>query len=247
MPYVHMRLPYSKLDDCGLLRTTCCPSLRKQLSFVVECGIHALPLNSGDPAPSAETVDVASLSLITRKAFVQQLLHHLISSRLYKSTLFAFNYSIRCHAIHRARGQLYFRFLTLMFRHLNQITLSYYSIAFMNNRSSHQMLKTNNKNELDRRNQDSKRFGFAIPCATVVADVAIIVFIKGRAKISLSQPNFFHVLFALETVIRELPFSRRREGLSYRFQCIVRYYMGKEVFFIVADYNQRVPTDAVAY
>ncbi|KRY18908.1 hypothetical protein T12_13430, partial [Trichinella patagoniensis] len=103
-------------------------------------GIHAFLLNSADPALSVETVEVASLSLITRKTFVQyKLWHHLISSsnlqcfRLNKSTLFAFNYSIRCHAIHRARGQLYFRSLTLMFRHINQIALC-----------SHQMLKTNN-------------------------------------------------------------------------------------------------------
>ncbi|KRZ53271.1 hypothetical protein T02_10393 [Trichinella nativa] len=82
-------------------------------------------LYSGDPAPSDETVEVTSLSLITRKTFVQyKLWHHLISSRLNKSTLFAFNYSIRCHAIHRARGQPYFRSLTLI--------------------CSHQMLKTNN-------------------------------------------------------------------------------------------------------
>ncbi|KRX47424.1 hypothetical protein T05_12552 [Trichinella murrelli] len=94
-------------------------------------GIHALLLNSGDPAPSVETVEVANLSLITRKTFVQyKLWHHLISSsnlqcfRLNKSTLFAFNYSIHCHAIHRARGQPYFRSLTLI--------------------CSHQMLKTNN-------------------------------------------------------------------------------------------------------
>ncbi|KRZ88341.1 hypothetical protein T08_2525 [Trichinella sp. T8] len=46
---------------------------------------------------------------------------------LNKSTLFAFNYSIRCHAIHRARGQPYFRSLTLI--------------------CSHQMLKTNNQCE----------------------------------------------------------------------------------------------------
>ncbi|KRY18961.1 hypothetical protein T12_8541 [Trichinella patagoniensis] len=46
------------------------------------------------------------------------------SFQLNKSTLFAFNYSIRCRAIHRARGQLYFRSLTLI--------------------CSHQMLKTNN-------------------------------------------------------------------------------------------------------
>ncbi|KRX20215.1 hypothetical protein T07_5002 [Trichinella nelsoni] len=80
-------------------------------------------------------------------------MHHLISSsnlqcfRLNKSILFAFNYPIRCHAIHRARGQLYFRSLTLIFRHLNQIAMLYYSIAFMNNRCSHQMLKTNNQCE----------------------------------------------------------------------------------------------------
>ncbi|KRX66808.1 hypothetical protein T09_12915 [Trichinella sp. T9] len=30
--------------------------------------------------------------------------------------------------------------------------------------------------------KQSKRFGFALPCATVVVDVAIIVFIKGRKK-----------------------------------------------------------------
>ncbi|KRX80447.1 hypothetical protein T06_1894 [Trichinella sp. T6] len=36
MPYVHMRIPYFKLDGCGPLRTTCCPSLRKQLAFVAE-------------------------------------------------------------------------------------------------------------------------------------------------------------------------------------------------------------------
>ncbi|KRY37202.1 hypothetical protein T01_10 [Trichinella spiralis] len=36
MPYVHIRLPYFKLDGCGPLRTTCYPSLKKQLSFVAE-------------------------------------------------------------------------------------------------------------------------------------------------------------------------------------------------------------------
>ncbi|KRX28700.1 hypothetical protein T05_14131 [Trichinella murrelli] len=36
MPYVHIRILYFKLNGCGPLRTTCCPSMRKQLAFVAE-------------------------------------------------------------------------------------------------------------------------------------------------------------------------------------------------------------------
>ncbi|KRX80451.1 hypothetical protein T06_7201 [Trichinella sp. T6] len=47
---------------------------------------------------------------------------------LNKSTLFAFNYSIRFHAIHRARGQPYFRSLTLICVMLCMVTDGFLSL-----------------------------------------------------------------------------------------------------------------------
>ncbi|KRY37198.1 hypothetical protein T01_11216 [Trichinella spiralis] len=275
-------------------------------------------------------------------SYLTLVIQHLLPKQsMLPSTLFAFNYSVRCHAIHRASGQLYFRFLTLMFRHVNQIALLYYFIAFMNNRSSHEMLKTNNygfiqileisvmlKLYFSNASNTTSLYSYLphylwfypdsgnfptpvtphhfipnchiifrylnrtffmffllwklwyvrLPSIRFKCGITNIVdampFLSGTSVVSLiirwqllsvrsqcdmtkincglrllMKPVLLPTCVRLEfmafpsrssvpllitnskkefDIIRELPFSRRREGLSYRFQCIVRYYMGKE-------------------
>ncbi|XP_003380122.1 hypothetical protein Tsp_05848 [Trichinella spiralis] len=80
--------------------------------------------------------------------------------------------------------------------------------------SSSELLHRKSKNELDRRNQDSKRFGFAIPCATVVVDVAIIAFMKGRKKFRYLNRTFFMFFLLWKLLYVMLPSIRFKCGIT---------------------------------